>query len=85
MRLATVAVAVGEGVLRRGRPRPLLDVEDGARLEESHDLGANGGGGGPHGPFGRPNEEAPKVRRTWVEVEAVALGQKIEKDPLSSG
>ena len=79
MRLATVAVAVGEGVLRRGRPRPLLDVE------ESHELGANGVGGGPHGPFGRPNEEAPKVRRTWVEVEAVALGQKIEKDPLSSG
>lgn len=85
MRLAPVAVAVGEGVLRRGRPRPLLDVEDSPRLEESHELGANGGGGGPHGPLGSPNEEAPKVRGTWVEVEAVALGQKIEEDPLSSG
>ena len=85
MRLATVAVAVGEGVLRRGRARPLLDVEDSPRLEESDELGANGGGGGPHGPLGRPNEEAPKVRRTWVEVQAVTLGQKIEKDPLASG
>lgn len=85
MRLAPVAVAVGEGVLRRGRPRPLLDVEDSPRLEESHKLGANGGGGGPHRPLGSSNEEAPKVRRRWVELEAVALGQKIEKDPLSSG
>ena len=80
-----LAVAVGEGVLRRRHTGPSFDRDDRAVLEEAHELGANGLFRGPARPVDLPLEQPGKVDGARMHLEAVATGQKIEEDALTTG
>ena len=82
---APLAVAVGEGVLRRRHSRPSFDPDDRAVLEEPDKLGADGLFRGPSRPIDLPLEQPSKMDGARVELQGVTLGQKIEKDALTTG
>lgn len=80
-----LAVAVGEGVLRRRHSRASFNVDDRSRLEESDELGADRLLRGSSRPVDLSAKESGEVDGARVELDGVTTGQKIDEDTLAAG